>query len=336
VICALLAAMVMSRAASAYYIDTGISEGCHEEMTLRVLSDFLAGTDAFADVELPADHRWQQYADAVFAGLSLNFDTVEEEYVAVSILIGTRWPDEHGRSVTSLSALYATHGDPSDQHEHCLRAVEEDGSSGDATALSRARAFLDDEVATAMSYQLLPSSQRNRAFTEYVEYYGPVSIVLYAPGYYLGMAIHGLQDCFSHTLRAEDLFSIVHVLNFVDAVSDDYSEARDGLAHSYAMDACNARTEPLREAAAEATFELLGALLSPSTQDARDVVSAVADRWMALTPGCTMDNDYCDSPWLELAQEAPAEPIMGCAAVPPRRSASLFSLLLAFSGGSAD
>jgi len=69
----------------------------------------------------------------------------------------------------------------------------------------------------------------------------------------------------------------VSVCNFVDAVRGVSKERRDGLPHSDALDTC----------------------------DPQDPLEAVLD----LRPGCTMDNDDCDSPYLERAREGQSEPI---------------------------
>ena len=62
---------------------------------------------------------------------------------------------------------------------------------------------------------------------------------------------------------------------------------------------------------------------------ARAALDEVLARWLTLTDpaalgdytACTQSNDYCDSPWLELARRSPTTPVLSCTVGPaPRRS----------------
>jgi len=165
--------------------------------------------------------------------------------------MGSRWPDEHGLSITSTEALFANHGDPADQFEHFLRSKDDDYDEGSRQALDKSREFFKDRVLKAAEYLFLPPEEQIVEINEYVEFYGVVSFKVYAPAFYLGTALHALEDSFSHTVRSDDLTRVLSVLNFTDAVSGSYNEERDGIAHSYHMDECSkgGDNEPIIEAA---------------------------------------------------------------------------------------
>lgn len=83
--------------------------------------------------------------------------------------------------------------------------------------------------------------------------------------------MHTLQDCYAHTLRSADGRTVYTVLNYIEAVGGTLNEARDGMAHSDALDRCqNAELAPL---VARATA------VSPALAVA---VVALAVRWTAI------------------------------------------------------
>ncbi|MBN2531127.1 MAG: hypothetical protein JXR76_32380 [Deltaproteobacteria bacterium] len=295
--------------AEAYYIDTGVSDPCHEKMTAEMLLNFLEKyPDVAMDIPLPESNLWEMYADAIFEKFQFPKLHPSQKYFISSLLIGTRWPDEHGRSVTSLASLYDTHGDPDDQQEHFLRRLEHDFDTGNVVAMSAAKDFIHARIDKAFALMSKPKNQQIVSITEYVEFYGQISLRLWGPAYHVGVAIHTLQDSFSHTVRTDDLHRIVHVMNFLDAVTDDDDIHRDGLAHSFGMDECSARNEPIYTAAREAASELVEIFVYHDPQIFLDV----EDEWLMYTPGCDVDNHFCDSIWYSHVTSDPTGPIVGC------------------------
>lgn len=294
----------------AYYIDTGLSNPCHEKLTAELLVQFMQETslDAEQNVPLPDSNLWEMYSDAILANFDIKVENRNEKYVIASLMIGTRWPDEHGRSVTSLEALYSTHGDPSDQHEHFLRHPHHDYTDGNVAAIEEAKTFLSKRTRLALAYLKSEKDSQIIELTEYVEFYGQIKFKLWAPAFYLGTAIHTLQDSFSHTVRSDDLTHILHVMNFIDAVTEDFKEHKDGLAHSYGMDYCSPQNKPLTDESQRATYEMI---LMLETGDFEDF-EIIMQTWFQHRDGCTIENKFCNTKWYDNITSDPTDPIVGC------------------------
>ncbi|MBN2714219.1 MAG: hypothetical protein JXX14_00110 [Deltaproteobacteria bacterium] len=309
IICGALFTQGYAGSADAYYIDTGVSDPCHEKMTAELLLDFFdEHPDVAMHIPLPQNMLWEMYADAIFENFKFEVTSLEQKYFIASLLIGTRWPDEHGRSVTSLASLYDTHGEPNDQHEHFLRRLEHDFDRGNVEAIGYSTGFIAERIEKALALLDQPRTQQIVPVTEYVEFYGQITLYLWGPAYYTGLAIHTLQDSFSHTVRSDDLHRIVHVMNFLDAVTDEYDPARDGLAHSYGMDECSKKNRPIYTAAKEAATEVLDIFVTGNPQ----TIITVEDNWLGYTEGCTMANHFCNTRWYENVTADPTGPIVGC------------------------
>lgn len=315
----------MLRPVAAYYIDTGVSDPCHEKLTAEMLLEFLDEfPDVASDIPLPDTNLWEMYADAIFDKFSFQISHPAQKYFIASLLIGTRWPDEHGRSVTSLASLYDTHGNPEDQHEHFLRRVDHDYAVGNEMAISYSKDFIFRRIQQVFALMALPPEEQIVSVTEYVEFYGQITLKLWGPAYHMGVAIHTLQDSFSHTVRSNDLHQIVHVMNFLDAITDDYDVQRDGLAHSYGMDECVSKNEPIYRSAKIASSQLLEIFISENSQTFLDV----EEDWLMYSPGCSLEDRFCNSVWYENVTSDPTGPIMSCAAVLPTLShQTLFFLI---------
>jgi hypothetical protein len=301
---------------SGYAVNTGITPGCHERMTQNAMNAFFAQEGSgvnFSDVQLPSDNLWEIVAEHLVGFAPAANTDRNRSFVETSILLGARWPDTRGNPVTSLDALYAAHGDIADQQEHCLRKADHTGDNGNALALQETRSFLRERIRMALSYRQRPPAEQIISVNEYIELYGTVPLRLHAVGFYLGTAIHTLQDCFSHTLRSDDLHRIRQVLNFVDAATPHYRESRDGLPHSHVMDNCDdRRTIPIQLAAERSVRQLLGVLLADSDAAAESILDTLMQDWMERETGCDITNNYCDSRWLPLIREGPVLPFSSC------------------------
>jgi MYXO-CTERM domain-containing protein len=280
-----------------------------------------AGFDAEAAVPLPASHRWADIAaylgDYLFAGAEGD----AERFMLYSLILGARYPDLRGASATDIQSLREIHRDPKGQDAHFLRAVGDDYAAGDSQAIARGEEYIRAQVTEAASYLARPTDEQIVEQSVYVELYGQVSTPVWAPAYYFGMAVHTVEDSFSHTVRSDDLSRIRQVCNYIEAVTYDYDLERDGLRHSWAMDRCEGEAVDLAAAAAPAFEELL-AMFATSADGAWP--GARLDEffaaWMTLEPGCDDANDYCGSKWADLARTDPSLPfwdtLFGCGVAP--------------------
>jgi hypothetical protein len=236
----------------------------------------------------------------------------------------------------NLQTLRELHADPdpAGQAMHALRGKADDDEEGNRTALERTRANILDLMKTSAYYWSLPAQRQIIKGTFFVDFYDEVALDVWAPMYYLGMAAHVLQDSFSHTIRTDQdaLHTVVHVTNFIEAISDDFDEKRDGLAHSKAMDQCGDNTRELVNAAVLATIDLFYAARSMFNGTDADATQLVFDAWLAYRAGCTLDNDFCDNRrWLDQVRRDQTAPYLSCAIAtrPGPSGASGWFILLA-------
>lgn len=334
--CLLLAfGLLAPRPAAAYSLRSALTKTCHEQISLRAFLIVTAPLDIDGRVPQPDSKTWRLLAERLAEGLpdTIDKDNPELQLLMLSMLVGVRAPDTEGHSVSDLNALRRIHADPSDvgQYAHALRGIGDDGPEGDAAAVEGTRQVILDLIRQARAYARRPPKEQLISATIALDFYGPVEVEVWAPAYYLARAAHALQDSFSHTIRSPDHRQIVSVLNYVEAVSGELDEARDGIAHSDSLDTCEEATAPLVAAAEQATVDLLSAAAtSMGGDDDLDQTVAVLDAWVTYAGGCTLANGYCDSPWVEVAREDATGPYLGPLAcrAQPGEDASWFGLAL--------
>lgn len=312
--------------AEAFTIDTRISHGCHERMTLAALA--AVGWPEGQTPPAPTELERRALAD-----LSFELEPGVADPWTLALLIGVRENDLDGLAPSDLPGLSELHGDPELQREHCLRAPEDDGPEGDASALLACRRFVLESLARATNREGRIDLEARVEVSTYLAFRERTEVSLQRFGFYLGRALHAIQDSYSHTFRDPEDGRIRHVLNFVDfAREDDYSEARDGHRHSSELDDCGDldRAAPTRALAAqEASAALLRAVLAPAGRHADRVarVEAVLDGVLGLQPGCTAENRWCDAPELALVTDCACR-AGSSAAGPPALGLALLGLLL--------
>ena len=259
-------------------------------------------------------------------------------------MIGVRSPDTDGHSVFDLNSLRELHSDPSDegQYAHALRGLGDDGWEGNQAVVDGTRQIIIDRMEEANTTIRQAPGKQLTTGTIYLDFYGRVSVPVYAPIFLVGQAAHALQDSFAHTLRTEDYRQILHAMNYVDAIGGSHDEDRDGMAHSDSMDDCTTGGRERVEAAIEATVDLLIAARERFSDKDPNAVVHVLDKWLTLQPAeeCTLANAYCNANMLAHArvkQTAPyLEGIFGCESLtmtarPQERDAGVaLTLLLAF------
>jgi hypothetical protein len=114
------------------------------------------------------------------------------------------------------------------------------------------------------------------------------------------------------------------VLNWVEYVSGDETEARDGPLHRNGLDQCDS-LDALRQAnivvATNASSELLRATLDPAlSRDAKlAAVDATLAKYLSFEPGCTEANGWCDAP----ERQYEVAPSCGCSVVRARSGGAL-------------
>jgi hypothetical protein len=309
----------LSSPAFSYNVESAFGPGCHEILTGRAFQDFLVEVPTVG-LELPGDQTWQKIARSVLDATRTDWSRLDEEqrFMLASLVIGVREPDTDGHSIMNLNVLRELHADPNPagQYMHCLRGKDDDYEAGNGSAVAGTRKAVLDLMETSAYYWSLPPRKQIIKGKFFVDFYDRVEVDVWAPMYYLGMAAHVLQDSFAHTLRADqdDLRTIVHVTNYIDAISDDFNEERDGLAHSVSMGQCeNPNQKDLADATVGSTIDLFYAARSMYNGTDPVATSLVFDAWLTYKPGCNLGNDFCDNRrWLDELRKDQTSPYLAC------------------------
>jgi hypothetical protein len=323
--------------AGAWEIQDPIHANCHERLTQAALTEvgYVAPPPALSgdDAALPAN---LEFPAGAYDG---NID-------ALSLIIGVRWPDEHGSSDFSLynQATYAN--DPTLQSEHCLRRETDEGSAGDAAAVGACRAYIEQEYWAALSSLDAQGNVDARArepATFYTAFQGTIDYPLVAFYFHAGRGLHAVQDSFTHTFRTPDRRHIVSVANWVDAIRCTLDERSDGHPHEGRFDLCDPDDDPNQKdryaAALLASKELLRGLTSRGTHAERSArLDAFFEHWMTYQPGCTLEDAYCgnaDYAWVSQGGRSDAgscHSLFGCGVPGGHRSGAPAIVALALGG----
>ncbi len=296
----------------AYTINTGFTHPCHEEMTLEGARRLLDAEDfdTKATIPLPAgDKMWKEALEYFTRGMTLGLADDREKFLFLSLIVGSRYPDNRGKSITNAKALREIHRDPEGQDSHFLRSAGDDWAEGDLSAIAAGINHIEQHTSMARSYLELPPGDQVTEVSLYFEFYGQVKIKIWAPAFHMGIAAHTVQDAFSHTVRSDDLHTIRHVCNYVDAVSNDWDLERDGLRHSWAMDRCEEEAVGIAEGARLATVDFMALLAQENQTEFDEGYQIFLEDWMGYQEGCNDANDYCDSIWADVARSDPTLPI---------------------------
>ena len=312
--------------AGAFTVASGFTEPCHESISASAFRDFVLDLTLTGFVP-PEGETWRELSDFLLSGFRfVDPDTLSDahRFILLSLIIGVRSPDTDGHSLTDLSALRRLHADPraEGQYAHALRAIEDDFAEGNDSAVAGTRRKIADEIAESQAFQGRPLVEQFVSAPVYLDFYGRFEVDVWGPAYHLGRAAHALQDSFAHTIRDEhsDYRQIVTVFNYVEAITTDHKESRDGVRHSDSTDTC-ANAPELFDAATQATIDLFLALRESSDGRDPEALTHMLDAWVTLKPDCNADNQFCDNErWIELAREEPTRPyvesFLGCTARP--------------------
>jgi hypothetical protein len=313
-------ALLLPSAASAWQVADPIHHDCHERISAAALEQVgyvqtpppLSGDDA-----------------ALRDGLQFDAGPYPADIYALSLIIGTRWPDSQGAPSFDFYKLSNVHNAPGDQGSHCLREESDVGAEpGDTHALAACRAAI-----TTLYWQALATldpatgavdPDERTLQPEYLPFLGKTQIPVSGFYFFAGRAVHAVQDSFTHTYRrmegADAGHKITSVFNWSSQVRGDLVEAENGHGHETILDDCqddNPSNADRMGWATEATAELLTALTTPGSGAERQMrLDAFFTNWMTYEPGCSIENEYCDNPvqaWLRASGKSMTYESGGCA-----------------------
>jgi hypothetical protein len=291
---AALVSMIAPARAAAFEIDTSYTSGCHE----RVTADAIAGA-GWPDGEEPPPptETDERIIDDVPFGLP------SDDPWTLALLIGVRNNDIGGSNPFDLPALTKIHNDPSRQSEHCLRRIEDDGEAGDGTALAACRDFILGELALALGDGDEIDMTATVAVETYLTFRGRIELDLAAYPFHLGRAVHALEDSYTHTFRDPETEAVRSVLNWIEGNLGGSDPARDGHPHISGLDQCDQDDAVRVDPATAAATELMAAMADPDggRTGRLERAAEVLDRHTVQQPGCTVDNDWCDTPEASLS-----------------------------------
>jgi hypothetical protein len=315
-----------------YTVGSGFGDPCHELITGRSFIDVIKqyGDQAEGQFPVPSGEVWQSLSRYIMDALGVDDSELSkmQRFILISFILGVRAPDTDGHSVTNLESMESIHGDPSDesQYAHALRGMDDDYAQGDINAIEGVRTTIKNLMIKAKD--LIDSGESKNLITThiYMDFYGRLPVEVFGPVFYAGMALHAVQDSFSHTIRddASNLRKIVHVLNYIEAISTKFDEERDGLAHSDSMDEClRPEAADLTAVAQEATKEFSFVVNNYFSQGDEEGLDIFLDEWITLKPGCTIEDEFCgNGRWLALVRTKQTGPyvreFLGCQSVPGR------------------
>jgi len=297
----------VASAASGYGYDSPITTPCHETMTANALRDARAKWPNAIPVETTAEDR------LILDDLVFTVPPDLQDIGATTLLIGVRDHDLKGESGIDTQELAALHGDDDSQAEHCLRRAEHDEPGGSAAAVTECRELVRELTYAAIDAGLNGEGRidgsRRQTVAVHLAFRRRTELSLPIFHLRLGQALHTLQDSFSHSFRTPDHRRITVALNWVDQVTGDLDESRDGPGHMRALDIC-LKLDELRQgrldAAREATSALVAAVFDHGSDKAakKRAVDDVLARYMAFEPGCSFDNGWCAAPERDYADDA--------------------------------
>ena len=315
--CVSLAGVAFEGSASAYSLDSAVSAGCHERISMEALRRVRKQLATAPSIEPKVGDDIALISDVPF-----KVDDDMKDVASVAFLIGVRDNDLKGRGAAEIEQLAAVHGNPDNQREHCLRSAEDEEPGGTIHALETCQAFIRGkilEAIDALDGNGAPEAKRLVNVDIVLSLRGAVTVGLPAYWVRMGQAVHTMQDSFTHTFRTPDRMRVRTVLNWLKYVDGTDIESRDGPVHRNGLDQCD-NLDELRtlnlEVATQASVELMRATLDPTlTREAKlAAVDATLAKYLTYEPGCTEANGWCDAPERQYQVAAGC----GCSVLGPR------------------
>jgi hypothetical protein len=324
--------------ASAWWVADPLHANCHERISAAALADV---GYVQSPPPLSADDA------ALRNGLQFDAGPYPADIYALSLIIGTRWPDSEGAPSFDFYKLSNVHNAAGGQGAHCLREETDVGAeAGDTRALGACRAAV-----TALYWQALATldtatggvdPDERTLQPEYLPFIGKTQIPVSGFYFFAGRALHAIQDSFTHSYRRMDGADAGHritsIFNWSSQVRGDLNEAENGHGHETILDNCDddnpSNADRLRWST-EASAAFLGALTGPGDAVMRQMrLDAFLADWMAYEPGCSIANEYCDNPvqaWLRASGESMNYDGGGC--VMAGRHGTVLGVLAAIAAG---
>jgi hypothetical protein len=302
----------------AFTVGTGFTDPCHERFAMAAYFQTQAAVPEDR-MPKPQSGPWEPFVEAIFKDLGYISDSRKKSFFFASLLAGVRANDTDGHSTLNLNSLRTLHVHPELQYEHFLRAQSDDYNEGNLKAIENSRLQILEFFDEIQYYLAKDPAVQIIKVNIAVDFHGEIEVDAWAPAYFLGKAMHTLDDSFSHTIRTDDMRQIIHVLNYADAIAGNWDEERDGLRHSDAMDKCNREMGPVLEGVLQISIDLVFAATAVINGEDDELTGVVAlmDKWLAFKEGCDMSNNYCDSQWAARAKADPTLPyveaVFGCA-----------------------
>jgi hypothetical protein len=324
-VCTIAIPAASEHEASAYAISSAITTGCHERITQQALRTIRSQLQTAPAVTPDSNDL------ALVDDLPFDLDDDMHDLAAATFLVGVRDNDLKGKGASDVDALATIHGNPENQREHCLRAIDDDEPDGSTRALEACKAFIRERIADALQgldANGVPDPNSRADIDVTLGLRGRVTASL--PRYWvsMGQAIHTIEDSFAHTFRTDDRMRVRTVLNWIEYVDNDEVESRDGPVHRSGLDQCD-NLDDLRSrnygVATQAAIDLMHATLDPTlSHDAKlAAVDAVLVKYLSYEPGCTDANSWCNAP----EQQYAIAPSCGCSVVGLRRNGALAGVL---------
>lgn len=294
--------VVTPGAALAYSTGSSATDNCHEAITSGAWKTARA-TFPEQGRALPASGNDQALIDDV----PFRVPKALRDIGGTTLLLGVRDNDIKEHGPTDLKELAPEASDPKSQHEHCLRAPDQDEPGGSEAAVEACRNYIREQFVSALDgldEQGMPDANIREQLTVSLAIRGEVDVDV--PHFFLqaGRGLHALQDSFTHTFRnPDDPGKIRVVLNWVDYTEGTLQEAKDGPPHASELDVCDdpdaLRTER-HQMASESSAVVLTALIDPalSRTQKEGAIEDVLDRYVAYdkSADCSADNGWCDAP----------------------------------------
>lgn len=325
------------KSGSAYEVGSAFSYPCHERLTRRSFDALIASEETSFErdkIPLPLDNTYSAVLAAMGKRVGASYDDEVDRFIAFSLILGSRFTDIGHNSVFDANSMHAIHSHPGKQSAHCLRTSSDDWAVGEQRALRRCFDLIRAGLERALTEYRRPREEQLVKTRIYLDFYGHTEVDVWSPAFELGKTLHTVQDSFSHTVRSDDLRTILHVLNALEVAPDNVPQ-RDGLIHSLEMDECDDGAASIAEVAVDAGADFLHQASKALQKDDPGEFEPFFDAWMSFESGCGVENDFCGSKWGQLARTDPSTNILNCSAnpsaAPARREAGSSLELLVFS-----
>jgi hypothetical protein len=309
----LLAWSLWTYPAAAFDIESAITNDCHEYFTYQAILQLETKPGMPATIT--------EEDEILAGGIQYNRNgDYPNDRLTISLLLGARHNDLHGLSSVAIDDLTKVHNEPQYQQEHCLRKEYQDGNSGAESAVEDSRRFITQMVEHAFDGQDQPDPWLLEEVNIFLRFRGPTKVPLSRLYFYLGRAVHTVQDSFSHTLRSKDGRQITEVCNWIDLLNNTLDQRRDGYPHQSITDNCHCQSliyDRLIADTQQASLDFLDAVLGAVDIEERQMrLNQFFDKWMQFKSDCTLENNYCSSELLpELnnnAIQCPSNTGCGC------------------------